>query len=329
MSLPNENFFPFLRENEYPEGIITLEKKLHERSVRATFVTSHHIHLAYEYLAAESPVGTVVILHGYTEFYQKYEEMAWYLVNRGYNVLLYDQRGHGYSEREVSDPALAHIDSFADYVTDLEDLIREFVLPTAPGLPLHLYGHSMGGTVCLLYLQKHPDIITSAVLSSPMVIPCTSGVPLFLVRSVVSRKLRQEGSRHRFVYAGSFDPNPPYERSHDRSYARFRHNLEIRINDIHYQNSSSTNGWMKEAVTCHRRLLNRKANQRIRTRIAVFSGGRDTVVRLRPIRKLIRQLPDAEAFYYPEGRHSLYSMSDEGLIDYYLKLFAFLQPKEV
>ena len=35
--------------------------------------------------------------------------------------------------------------------------------------PLYLYGHSMGGAIAALYLEKHPEVFTKAVLSSPMI----------------------------------------------------------------------------------------------------------------------------------------------------------------
>ena len=68
--------------------------------------------------------GTVIIVHGFTESAEKYREFAYYLLNFGYDVVLYDQRGHGLSSRDVEDMQLTHIDKFETYVSDLGAVVE-------------------------------------------------------------------------------------------------------------------------------------------------------------------------------------------------------------
>ena len=56
---------------------------------------------------ADMPRATVVIVHGFTENAFKYSEIIHSLLRNGYNVLIYDQRGHGRSWR---DPAVKGTD---------------------------------------------------------------------------------------------------------------------------------------------------------------------------------------------------------------------------
>ena len=69
----------------------------------------------------ENPRGTVLVLHGFTENAYKYSELIYSLVRNRFDVVAYDQRGHGRSGRAegISDPSVTHVDRFEDYVEDL------------------------------------------------------------------------------------------------------------------------------------------------------------------------------------------------------------------
>ena len=111
----------------------------------------------------------IVISHGFTECMPKYYEMIYYFAKAGYSVYMVEHRGHGFSERSVSDMSMVTVNSFDDYVSDLDMFIREIVMKREGRRPLYLYGHSMGGAIAALYLEKHPEVFTKAVLSSPMI----------------------------------------------------------------------------------------------------------------------------------------------------------------
>ena len=83
--------------------------------------------LAWHSFTVPKASTAVVILHGYTESSEKYDEMAWYFFSQGYSVYIYDQRGHGKSTRDVPDKTLTHIEHFEDYVLDLEQFLNQVV----------------------------------------------------------------------------------------------------------------------------------------------------------------------------------------------------------
>ncbi|MBR6008944.1 MAG: alpha/beta fold hydrolase, partial [Clostridia bacterium] len=61
---------------------------------------------------ADAPRGTCLVLHGFTEAAKKFSEIIYSLLNNGFSVLAYDQRGHGESYRDpaISDMSLTHVD---------------------------------------------------------------------------------------------------------------------------------------------------------------------------------------------------------------------------
>lgn len=115
--------------------------------------------------------GSVVLVHGLTENIEKYHEIIYDFYHAGYDVHMYDQRGHADSSHETDrDGVRVHERNFDNRVTDLMQFLRERVVPQADGKPVVALGHSMGGMVLArtLALQGENTPITAAVLSSPM-----------------------------------------------------------------------------------------------------------------------------------------------------------------
>ena len=103
----------------------------------------------------------VVIVHGAAEHSGRYDHVGSALAARGFATYSYDHRGHG----ESSGPSM-HVDSWQEYVGDLED--RFSAAAVSLKLPMVLYGHSLGGLMaldyCLSVSEPIPDLL---VLSGP------------------------------------------------------------------------------------------------------------------------------------------------------------------
>ena len=99
-----------------------------------------------------APTAAVLIIHGYAEHSGRYDWTARQLVTRGYAVFAFDLRGHGRSDGDR-----VFIRSMNEYLDDVEAALRRVAAETArvrdqaPGLPVFLLGHSMGGGVLALY----------------------------------------------------------------------------------------------------------------------------------------------------------------------------------
>jgi len=126
------------------------------------------------WLPDKPPRAVIAIVHGVGEHTGRYQSLADALVPAGYIVTGFDQRGHGRSEGKRG-----HINSWEEYREDMRIYLTE-VAKLAPGLPLFLYGHSMGSLVMPDYLLHYPDGYAGAILSGTAIDPQDSA-PAHLV----------------------------------------------------------------------------------------------------------------------------------------------------
>jgi acylglycerol lipase len=114
------------------------------------------------WLPEGTPHAAVVIAHGAGEHSGRYEHVADRLTGAGYAVHALDHRGHGRSQgpREV-------IDSLDRAVADLDAFVQQ-AGSAHPGLPVVLYGHSMGGMISISYAIAHQDRLAGLILSGPL-----------------------------------------------------------------------------------------------------------------------------------------------------------------
>ena len=106
--------------------------------------------------------GAVLLIHGFGEHAGRYDTLAGRFCRRNYLFYTFDQRGHGKTpgRRGV-------VSSYEAMLSDIDE-IRARILRENPGLPIILYGHSMGGNLVINYLiRKDCTGIACAVVSSP------------------------------------------------------------------------------------------------------------------------------------------------------------------
>lgn len=108
------------------------------------------------------PTWVAVLVHGYGEHIGRYQWVADRLTADGAVVYGHDHPGHG---RSLGDRVL--VEDFERLVDDVDVLVRR-AHEEHPDLPVVLVGHSMGGMIAARYVQRHPDLLTAAVLSAPV-----------------------------------------------------------------------------------------------------------------------------------------------------------------
>jgi len=116
LDLTKKMGFPCISEENYEEEMEKTVEPYLDRFIE----TGYFDGLYYELFLRERSKGTVVISHGYTESCVKYHELIYYFHRQGYQVAMMEHRGHGKSAREVEKKCLVHIDSFSQYVKDLQ-----------------------------------------------------------------------------------------------------------------------------------------------------------------------------------------------------------------
>jgi lysophospholipase len=112
--------------------------------------------------------GTVVVLQGRAEFIEKYFETVRDLRARGFAVATFDWRGQGLSDHALSDRHKGYVRNFSNYITDLEAVMEQVVLPDCPP-PIFALAHSMGAAVAIRASYDGSRWFERTVLSAPMI----------------------------------------------------------------------------------------------------------------------------------------------------------------
>jgi alpha-beta hydrolase superfamily lysophospholipase len=114
--------------------------------------------LAYHHQPSTTgPRGTVLICHGLAEHSRRYNAFAAALAAGGYHVYAHDHRGHGETTAPDAVQGLfARKEGTAKVVADVMAM-RDMALANHPGLPVILFGHSMGGLIALNVAIEHPQ----------------------------------------------------------------------------------------------------------------------------------------------------------------------------
>lgn len=107
------------------------------------------------------PKAVVVIVHGHGEHGERYRHVAERMTDSELVVVGYDLQGHGRSEG-----VRGHIVSMDETIDDAMAVLAE-ARERHPGLPVFLYGHSMGGNIALnTAIRRRPDL-QALIISSP------------------------------------------------------------------------------------------------------------------------------------------------------------------
>jgi len=119
------------------------------------------------------PKASILILHGMAEHHKRYLSFGQYLLELGFDVYLYDHRGHG------TDKKLSDLGYFADnkgYQLVIDDVIEvsKFIEKNNRSNKLILFAHSMGSLIArnvIQYYDKYNGVILSgtAYPSKPLI----------------------------------------------------------------------------------------------------------------------------------------------------------------
>lgn len=113
---------------------------------------------AYHQPAQGTPRAIVQINHGLAEHAGRYGRFAHALAAVGIASFAHDHRGHGHTTAPD-----APVRSFATGGDGLDKVLADVAAVHAhirtqhPGLPVFIFGHSMGGLIAMNYVLRHPD----------------------------------------------------------------------------------------------------------------------------------------------------------------------------
>lgn len=271
--------------------------------------------------------GAVVISFGFTEFADKYQELTWYFLMEGYSVCILEHWGHGFSGRGVSDPNLVWVDHWQRYVADLAAFCSQVGRSYAGDRPLVLYAHSMGGGVGARLLERFPVMIDKAILSSPMIVPRTGLMPA-VAWSAANGACLMGWSRRMAPGFGPFNPEINMDNYPGGSRARVTWAQRQRRDQVRFQTSAATFGWVRESLELSRAVLRPSQCGQVESPLLVFQAQHDRFVLPSPQERFVAQVRDggcqAELVKIPDSMHELYQMPNAVLGPYLDRIFAFL-----
>lgn len=103
---------------------------------------------------------SLVIVHGASEHGRRYDHVARLFADRGWTVIVGDNRGHG---RSGGNPM--HVRRFSDYLRDLDAVWEHHKLDPSRTA---LMGHSFGSLIAARFAETRPEKVAALVLLAPL-----------------------------------------------------------------------------------------------------------------------------------------------------------------
>ena len=112
--------------------------------------------------------GTVLLALGRSEFIEGWYEIVRGIVSRGFEVVAFDWRGQGQSDRQIAARHRGHVAGFATYQRDLLAIEAQILRVFCPR-PWFAFGHSMGAAILLDQAHRGTSPFERLFLTAPMI----------------------------------------------------------------------------------------------------------------------------------------------------------------
>lgn len=136
--------------------------------------------------------GVVQLVHGMSEFKERYLPFMEFLAQKGFVSVIHDHRGHGKSVRSRADLGYMYGGGAEAMLRDIKT-VNQGIHDKLPGLPLILMGHSMGSLAVRAFTRRYDDCIDMLIVcGSPSNNPARS-----LGTAIAHMEKAVRGPRHR------------------------------------------------------------------------------------------------------------------------------------
>lgn len=188
---------------------------------------NRNIRIAYRHFVhSDNPSQKLmIIVNGRAENILKWTEVAYDIYQQGYDVLVFDHRGQGYSDRLLPDSDKGYIDEFSFYADDM-DIVIETVNSKYQYENQYIIAHSMGALITVFYLADYPHKVKGAVFCAPFFkIPLKNG----LLDELIVHFMVLLGQGRRYVF-GKTAYKPADLNNNELSFCKTRMKWMNRIN---------------------------------------------------------------------------------------------------
>lgn len=255
--------------------------------------------------------GSIIFSPGRTEPIEKHFETIGEMTDRGFVVLAHDWRGQGLSDRLLDDPMRGHaVGGYRPFLADFEALQAAFAdrLPR----PWFALGHSMGGCLTLLAMQKGAAF-DAAILSAPMLGILLGATPEPAAR-IAAKAMILVGRGGDYVQPG-VDIDPFYQRfagnrlTHDAR--RYERAGALLAAAPQLALGGPTWGWLDFGLSATASLSGRTALAGIRTPITILTAGLESIVDNAAAVAVAQTLPQARLVEVPGAFHEILMETDD------------------
>lgn len=267
------------------------------------------LQIRYALFPSSGENGTVVLLPGRNECIEKYFETVQDLAARGFSAAMLDWRGQGGSERLLPDPLRGHVNSFGQYLADLDQLFLEIVLPDCRP-PYAVLAHSMGALIALLAVPQLTNRVRRVVLCAPL-LELPAPVPQRPVRMLAS-VMWGSGLGSRYILGASRRGKPvPLQTNKLTSDAeRYARNQELLHAFPELFIGGPTAAWTRAALKAMDRVHAAEFRHSVRLPILFLASGADRVVSTPAIERYVLGLRSAHVLTVDGARHELFQEAD-------------------
>ena len=267
--------------------------------------------------------GTVTIASGRSEFIEQYFEVVQSLLARRFDVIAFDWRGQGLSDREIGDRRRGHVSDFAGYHRDLLAIESQILRVFAPR-PWFGFGHSMGAAILLDQAHSGTSPFERLFLSAPMIdVP----LPFKATTRRVVRLLDRLGLGRVYVPGGS--ARPMFLRGFDGNVLTSDRRRYWRLADAVAQRpemivGSPTIRWLKGALDLTERFEDPRYSVATLLPILVVAAGADRIVDTAATERFAIRLKAGRCITLPNARHQLFMEQDAITAQFWAAFDAFI-----
>ena len=346
----------YFKDNDFFEKMEKVAvPKLDAARTSGYYTAYDGIKIYYDKFKNKNEKAIIVISHGFCEFAEKFEEVIYYFLCKGYSVYIPEHRGHGNSDRETDDLSKVYVDGFDKYVNDFYGFVRDIVRNENPGKKMVLYAHSMGGAIGALVLEQYPELFDCAVLTSPMLKMKFNGIPEFVANLLriyaaifpVKFKYVPPMLKMKFngipefvanllrIYAAIFPVKFKYvpgqsvfDGVRDEKFGcctsgeRYEYIFRKREKNDRYHMNGATYGWSISAMKATKKL--QREAEKVKIPVLLFQASDDDLVDNRGQNRFAEKNKNVILIQIPNSKHEIYGSTYNTIKWYYEVIWKFL-----
>ena len=204
----------------------------------------------------------------------------------------------------------------------MDALVRQVMMERSLRKKYFLYAHSMGGCIATLYLEQHPEVFQSAILSAPLLQMNFGKVPEWTVGILMMWSRSAKWDLRYVPGQKGFDNVYVFATSSAQSETRYSYVFSERQREPHYTSYGGTYAWTVASVRAIKKA--HKDAGKIKTPILLFQAGQDTMVKPEGQNRFVQETKQTRMVRFEDSKHEIFNALEEVRKPYYKNIFEFL-----